>query len=215
MKSGSPFPELLKFLESERDKVEYLNLVAELGLGAGDIELAKLLIALQLYKAYYAAIPRQIRTVHEEALAEIRQLRDEMKFEAERTAAVSAELVRWAREIKAEITAVSPQALVEKMHRRLVDDSVATLAGTLQLLTTSHQRIDSATRKMCETAYIAESAIEDWQTVSLRRVWASAFCFSLVVALLILVGIWFFYLRHQAWWLPLQSDPYETKIQHR
>jgi len=54
-----PFPKLLAFLKSEADQVEFMKVAAEVGLGPADQELAKLLVAFQLYKAFYADIPRR------------------------------------------------------------------------------------------------------------------------------------------------------------
>ncbi|MDR3404235.1 MAG: hypothetical protein P4L99_17180 [Chthoniobacter sp.] len=199
-----PFPQLLAFLDQEKDQVEFMKLAAEVGLGSGDIELAKLLLALQLYKAYYAAIPRQIKAVHEDALEEIRRIRDEAEFMASRAASDAVKIGQWAEEIHKSLQECGPERIAAQVHKRLTDETFALLGGSLQALGTASRQVEVATKAMDEAGYRAAVCIDFWHAVSLRRVWASAFCFCLVVALLLLAGIWFVFLRHQGWWLSLQ-----------
>ncbi len=210
-----PFlPQLVASLE-EKHKAEFLAVVAELELGSGDLDIAKLLRALQLYKAYYEKIPHEIQLVHAEALAEIRQLRDEVSIDAERIARGREEMSQWAQLINAELTAVSPEILIKTLHNRLLDEALAATGGTIRALAASCRRTEEATRRMHAAADEAFAAIDVWQALTLRRVWASAFGVCLVVVFLAITCFWFFYLRHQPWWLSLQLPQYETKIQTR
>lgn len=199
-----PFPKLLEFLENEKDQVEFMKVAAEVGLGNGDVELGKLLLALQLYKAFYAAIPRQIKAVHAEALREMQIVREEVAFIGNRASSDAITVGQWTEEIQRLLLQRDPKKTAELVHKRLLEDVSNMLGGTLKAFTNSQSQIDAATQKMNVAAYQAAKAIEDWEIISLRRVWACAFGVSLVIAFLILSGIWFVFLRHQAWWLSLQ-----------
>lgn len=190
-----PFPKLLAFLEEEKDQVEFMKIAAEVGLGSGDVELAKLLVAFQLYKAFYAAIPRQIKAVHEDAIEEIRRVRDEVEFISNRAASDAVKIGRWAEEIQRSLQQSEPRKVAEQVHKRLLEDTVKLLGGPLRAITTSSGQIEAAVQNMNAAAYHAARAIDGWEAISLRRVWASAFAVSLVVAFLILTGIRFVFLR--------------------
>ena len=191
-----PFPQLLAFLEEGQDQVEFMKVAAEAGLGSGDIEMAKLLVALQLYKSYYAAIPRQIKAVHEDALAEIGRVRDEIESISNRASSDAAKIGQWAEEIQRSLQAAEPTKLAEMVHKRLLDDTVKNLSGSMQAIATANGQIDAATQKMNAAAQQAAASIQEWQTLSLRRVWASAFCVCMVAAFLVSAGFWFVLLRH-------------------
>jgi hypothetical protein len=199
-----PFPKLLAFLEEEKDQVEFMKVAAEVGLDNGDIELAKLLLALQIYKAFFAKIPRQIKTVHGEALQEFHRLAAEVAALADRTASDAATIRQTADEIHSALKAIQPAEVAKLLHKRLVDDTLSAISGSLRVLATATAQIDSATRAMDEAGYQAAVAIDVWQKLSLRRVWASALCFSFIAAFGVLTGVWFLFLRHQSWWLSLQ-----------
>jgi len=198
------FPQLVRFLEKERDQVEFLQLVQEIGLGPHDVELAKLLVALQLYKGYYADIPRQIRKVHGDALAEIRRVRDEMELLSDRVSSDGVKVGQWASEIHRALQEASPKDIATQVHKRLAVETVELLSGALQGIGTASRRIEGATNAMDKAGHRAAICIDHWEAVSLRRIWTSAFCFCLVASLILLTGFWFLFLRHQGWWLSLQ-----------
>ena len=190
-----PFPQLLAFLEEEKDQVEFMKIAAEAGLGSGDIELAKLLLALQLYKAYYATIPRQIKAVHEDALLEFRQLRDEVELLANRTAADALKIGQSAEEIQRALRECEPKKIAALVQKRLLDDTVRNLGGSLQPITMAYAQIDTATQKMNLAAHQAETAIDAWQTVTLRGVWACALSCCVVAAFFGVAVVWLLFLR--------------------
>ena len=195
MNNEFPFPKLLAFLESEADQVEFMKVCAEAGIGAADMELAKLLLALQLYQSFYAKIPRAIKTVHRDALSEMQRLRDEVIAFTERTHADAAEIGQWAEEIKSALTAIQPQAVAESLHKRLVEGTMSAMAGTVQALAAAQSRINNATAQLDQASARAEASIYLWQTLSVRRVWVSAFAFSAVAVAAIYAALWFFFLR--------------------
>jgi hypothetical protein len=191
-----PFPKLLAFLESEADQVEFMKVANELGICASDLEIAKLLVALQIYKAYYADIPRQIKAVHRAALEEILRLRDEIRQLAERVCGESACVGDWAESIHQNLQAVQPEAVAEILHRRLLEEAMAAVSGSAQALTSAYARIDKATATLNAAACQAEASIQQWQIVTLRRVWMSAFFFCASLAAIVGAYLWFFYVKH-------------------
>jgi hypothetical protein len=199
-----PFPKLLTFLHEEKDQVEFMRVAAEVGIGSGDIELAKILVSLQLYSAIYAKIPREIKGIHCDALQEFRRVQEEVAALADRAATDAAAIGQTADEIHRTLRAIEPAEIAKLVHKRLIDDTVAAISGSVRALATASGQIEAATRAMDEAGYQAAVAIEVWQKLSLRRVWASALCFSFIAAFGVLTGIWFLFLRHQPWWLSLQ-----------
>jgi hypothetical protein len=193
---SSPFPQLLAFLEEEKDQLEFMKVASEVGLTKNDVELAKLFIALQLYKAFYAKIPRQIKAVHADALHEMRGLQEEVAAIAERAAADAARIAQKADEIQHALDAVEPTEVAKHLHQRLLDDTTKILGGSLQMLKVAYGQIDTATQNMNAAAYRTAVVVQEWQTLSLRQIWASAFCICLPAAFLLLVAVWFVFLRH-------------------
>jgi hypothetical protein len=191
------FPQLVRFLKEESDQVEFLQIASEIGLTSSDVEIAKLLVALHLYKAYYADIPRQIKAVHEDALAEIRRVRDEVEFISNRASSDAVKIGQWAEEIHKSLQEAAPMNIAGQVHKRLMDETLALLGGPLQAIATACRRLESATKAMDEAGYHAVICIDHWEKISLRRMWASAFCFCFGASALVLTGIWFLVLRHQ------------------
>ena len=60
---------------SEQQQAEFFKTLHEAGISPHDVELARLLHALQLYKAYYEAIPAEIQ----KAAAEIKRVKEEIE----------------------------------------------------------------------------------------------------------------------------------------
>jgi hypothetical protein len=195
-KGEFPFPKLLAFLESEADQIEFMKVASELGLGASDLELAKLLLALQLYKAYYADIPRQIKAVHRAALEEMSRLRDEVMQFAESVGGESARVGDWAKSIHQNLRAVQPEAVAESLHKRLLEEAMAAVGGSAQALVSAYGRIDRATATLNAAASQAEANVQQWQIVTLRRVWMSAFFFCAAFNAIASGCAWFFFLKH-------------------
>jgi hypothetical protein len=193
---SSPFPQLLAFLEEEKDQLEFMKVAAEVGLGSGDIELAKLLVALQMYKAIYAKIPRHIKSVHADALHELRRVQEEVASLADRAAADASEIGSRADEIHRALAAINPAEVAKQLHQRLLDDTAKILGGSLQMLKVAYGQIDAATQNMNAAAYRTAVVVQEWQTQSLRQIWASAFCICLPAAFLLLGAVWFVFLRH-------------------
>jgi hypothetical protein len=190
-----PFPKLLAFLEEEKDQVEFMKVANELGLGSGDIEIAKILIALQIYKSIYAKIPREIKAVHSDALNEFRRVRDEVEFISNRASSDAVKIGEWAEVILRKLEEAEPRKLAALVHKRLLDDTVKILGGSLQTFATAQAQIDTATQKMNLAAQQAETAIDAWQTLTLRGVWACAFSCCVVAALFVVAVVWLLFGR--------------------
>lgn len=191
-----PFPDLLASLESEADKVEFLKACNEVGLSRADLELGKLLRTLQLYKGYYEVIPGEIKGVHKAALDEIRGLRDEVKFLADRTASDALKIEEWAEQIRLAIAAIQPRAVAEALHKRLVEETLASIGGTVQALASAYDRIDKATAKLNAASVQADAGIYQWQTITMRRVWVSAFAVCTVLPGFVALLVWFVFFKN-------------------
>jgi hypothetical protein len=193
--SAFPFPKLLAFLESEADQVEFMKVAAEVGLAPSDLEIAKLLLALQLYKAFYASIPRSMKSVHNAALSEMRGLRDGVKALAERTSADAASIREWADRISQSITAIHPEAVTRALHQRLLDETRAAMSGSVQALAGACSRLDTATGKLNAASSRAEASIGGWQTFSLRRIWFRAVVVCAAFFVAVVLSAWFLFFR--------------------
>jgi hypothetical protein len=66
----SPFNDLAAELPDQH-KAEFFRTLHETGIGPNDVELARLLRTLQLYKVYYESIPAAVK----EVAAEIERIR--------------------------------------------------------------------------------------------------------------------------------------------
>jgi hypothetical protein len=188
--SAFPFPKLLEFLEKESDQVEFMKVCAEVGIDEMDLELGKLLLALQIYKAYYATVPREIKASHRLALEEMHGLRDEMRAMIEAAIRRTAEIEQWAAQIKQAVMSVRPEAVAHHLHKRLVDDTLASIGGAMQVLTAAYGRIDTATGKLNQASAAAEASIYEWQILNARKVWQNAFALGFAVAFVICLGAW-------------------------
>jgi hypothetical protein len=73
-KQQSPFKELAAGLPDQH-RAEFFKVLHEAGIGQHDVELARLLRALQIYKAYYESIPAAVQ----EAAGRIEQLKKEIE----------------------------------------------------------------------------------------------------------------------------------------
>ncbi|MDR0841845.1 MAG: hypothetical protein LBP68_00305 [Acidobacteriota bacterium] len=86
-----PFEELVSGMPSEQ-KAEFYGILHKAGIGRQDVEIAKLFRALQLYRAYYEAIPASMA----QAVAEIDRLKKEvgeLVEQADQSAAASEKLL--------------------------------------------------------------------------------------------------------------------------
>jgi ABC-type transporter Mla subunit MlaD len=191
-----PFPELLAFLESEKDQIEFMKIAAQLGITASDVEIGKLMLALQLYKAFYADIPRQIKAVHNAALNQVEGFRDDIASLADRTKEDAGKISQWAAQIQNAISAVQPAAVAEALHQKLLDEALASLGGSIQALGAGYSRLDVATKKLNAAAAQAEASLQEWQTVTLRRVWMCAFCTCSALTIVAGAVAWCIYSAH-------------------
>lgn len=175
-----------------------MKVIADVGLGSGDEPLAQLLLALQIYKAFYSVIPGQIRAVHEDALLELRRIRDDAQAFSSQASEDAMQIGKWAEEILRSLQNADPSRLATQVHDRLRDDATQIVSGSLQSFTTAYRQLETATQKMNVAARQAESAIAQWQLLCLRRVWATAFVVCLAAVLLIFAAVWLLFLRPQS-----------------
>ena len=197
---GFPFPELLASLESEADQIEFMKVCAEVGLGASDVELAKLLRALQLYKGYYSIIPREIKTVHNAALEEMQGIRDEMRSLAERTASEASKIGQWAEQINQSILTIQPEAVVKALHRRLLEETSTAIGGSVQAVINASTRIETAAGNLDAAGAQAQASIRQWQTFSVRRMWLSNVTVFLILTPLFWAAMHFLNLTYNKCW---------------
>jgi len=198
--SGFPFPDLLASLESEADQLEFSKVCNEVGLSASDVELGKLLRALQLYKAYYSTIPREIKAVHNAALDEMQSIRDEMKQLAERTTRDALKISQWAEQINQSILTIQPEAVTKALQKRLLEETTAAIGSSVQAVLNASSRIDTAAGNLNAAGAQAQASIRQWQTFSVRRMWLSNFTLCLILTPLFWAAMHFLNLTYNKCW---------------
>jgi len=198
--SGSPLPDMLDSLETEADRVELLKVWNDLGLSPSDVEIAKLMRALQLYKGYYSIIPREIKTVHNAALEEMQGIRDEMRSLAERTASEASKIGQWAEQINQSILTIQPEAVVKALHRRLLEETSTAIGGSVQAVINASTRIETAAGNLDAAGAQAQASIRQWQALSLRRMWLSNFTLCLILTPLFWAAMHFLNLTYNKCW---------------
>ena len=109
---------------------------------------------------------------------------------------LTAEMGQWVEEIKSALTSIQPQAVAELLHKRLVEETISAMAGTMQALVAAQGRINKATAQLDQASARAEATIYLWQTLTLRRVWVSALASSSVAVAILDAALWFIFFRH-------------------
>ncbi len=188
---------LLKDLANELpddSRAEYYRILHETGISPNDVELARLLKALQLYKVYYESIPVAVQAAAgeiERLKQEIDQLSKEIRGSLDAGIQLVGQVVLEAERVHEEITRinllvddamrVATEGLTSRMAEYLtagIEKSVVPLENRLIQLAVSNQDFDDAiARNIKATAAIQKS------TAIARRyhLWTYAVCSLAVV----------------------------------
>ncbi len=155
-------------------RAEYYRILHETGISPNDIELARLLMALQLYKVYYESIPAAVRAAAGEIdrlKHEIEQISKEFRGSLDAGTQLVGQVVLESERVHEEITGINSQiddamriateGLTSRMAELLtagIEKSVVPLEKRLTQLAVSNQDFDGAiARNIKATAAIQKS----------------------------------------------------------
>ncbi len=117
----------------DESRAEFFRILHETGIGPKDTELARLLRALQLYKAYYETIPIAV----EEAAGELDRVKEEIKSiaaEVHQSAGagihISSEVIKKAEQFNQELAGISKH--VEEALKKSAEDLTSRMAALLK-----------------------------------------------------------------------------------
>ena len=199
---------LLKDLAADlpdNQKAEFFRTLHEAGISPNDVELARLLRALQLYKAYYEKIPSAVQ----EAAGRIERLKQEIERISNDThsnldagAQLAGKIIEEAGIVHCDLTQIHIH--VEEAMRQSADSLALHMAKQLttsidqKVLSPLQNRLDqlAGSNKAFDDAIIrnnkAAAALEKSTTMARRfRFWTYAVCSGLIVWALVLVS-WFY-----------------------
>lgn len=185
-------------------RAEFYRVLHETGISPHDIELARLLKALQLYKVYYESIPSAVQAAAGEIdrlKQEIEQFSKELRGSLDAGTQLVGQVVLESERVHEEITGinsqvdeamrVSTEGLTSRMAEYLtagIEKSVVPLEKRLTQLAVSNQDFDDAiARNIKATASIQKS------TAAARRLhlWTYVICCLAIVCSLV-PSIWFY-----------------------
>lgn len=189
-------------------RAEFYRILHETGISPNDVELARLLKALQLYKAYYESIPAAVQAAAGEInrlKQEIDQLSIEIRGSLDAGTQLVGQVVLEAERVHDEITRinsqiddsirVSTEGLTSRMAEYLtagLERSVVPLEQRLTQLAVSNQDFDDAIDRNIRAA----AALEKSAAAAHRfHLWPYVIC-SLVIVCSLVLGSWF-YLHRQ------------------
>jgi DNA repair exonuclease SbcCD ATPase subunit len=116
----------------DHHKAEFFQNLYKAGISPNDVELARLLRSLQLYKAYYESIPASIQT----AAAEIERLKQEIdrlgadaRRSSETSATVARQVIQEAEHFRQELAKIHEH--IEEVTRSLAEDLAGRMAELL------------------------------------------------------------------------------------
>jgi hypothetical protein len=191
----------------ENHKTEFFKTLHEAGISPVDVELMKLLKALQLYKAYYESIPTAVK----DAAGNINRLKQEIeKLSVEARAGLDAgamlagQVIKEAGKVSQGISGInthienamrqSAEGLTKHLADQLatgIKDSLTPLEGRLTQLVAANQTFDDA------IAQSKKAAIALQQSTAIAKkynLWTYGVCSLLIICSLVFVS-WFWLQR--------------------
>jgi hypothetical protein len=187
----------------DHHRSEFFRNLHEAGISPNDIELARLLRSLQLYKAYYESIPAAVQ----EAAAEIERLKqeiDRLSADARRSSEASAncadQVIHEAEHVRQDLTKIHEQfeeatrGVAEKVAGRMADVLSASLETALEPLETRLAELALSNRAFDDAIARSDKAAAALrQSAALaRRVHLGAYVLAaLLIACALSVGSWF------------------------
>jgi hypothetical protein len=198
----------------DHSRAEFFRILHETGISQNDVELVRLLKALQLYKVYYESIPTAVQA----AAAEIDRLKqgiEQISKEARESLDAGAQLVRQvtleAGKIHQEITGINShvddaiRVSIERLSDQMADcltagieKSLAPLENRLAQLTGSNQGFDDAIARNIR----ATAALQKNTAIAHRlHFWTYLIC-NFAIACSLFFAAWFYLHR----WYEAQID---------
>jgi hypothetical protein len=128
---NQPFAELAADLP-DTHRAEFFQRLHEAGIGPNDIELARLLRALQLYKAYYESIPSAIKEAAERidsVKREMEKLSSETHVILDASAKLAGQVIQESEKIRKDVTQINRH--VEAAMSRSAENLASSMAAQL------------------------------------------------------------------------------------
>ncbi len=201
-----PFEKLAEGL-SENQKAEYFKTLHEVGVSPSDVELARLLKALQLYKAYYESIPDAIK----DSAGQIDRLKQEIEklsvdaragFDA--GARLAGQVIKEAEKVSQGISGIgvyidnamrqSSEGLTKHLSEQLakgIKDSLAPLENRLIQLVAANKTFDDAIARSKQASMLLR---QNAAITKRSQFWAYGLCGLLIICSLVAVS-WFWIQR--------------------
>jgi hypothetical protein len=199
---SSPYENLAEGLP-DNQKGEYFKTLHEVGISPNDVELARLLKALQLYKAYYESIPEAVK----DSAGKINQLKQEIeKLSVEARAGLDAgarlagQVIKEAEKVSQGVSGISvhvdnamnqsAEGLTKHLTEQLakgIKDSLTPLEARLNQLVAANKVFDDAIAQSKKATIL----LQQNTTIAKRsQFWAYGLCSLLIVCSLVAVS-WF------------------------
>lgn len=202
--SNQPFIELTADLPDSH-KAEFFRILHETGIGPEDTELARLLRALQLYKAYYESIPSAVKQAAEkiEALKlEIEKIDAGARANLDVTAELSGKVIQESEKVRNDLTQINKhiESALSRSARNLAALMYEQLSNGIEqrvLLPLQNRLIELSGSNQSFVEAIARNnkaaAALEKSTAEARRFHIRTYLFAgLVVVCALTVGSWLF-----------------------
>lgn len=195
----------------DKHKAEFYRNLHEAGISPNDVELARLLRALQLYKAYYETIPSAVQNAAaniERLKKEIEELNSETRSSLEASAQLAGKVIEESEKVRKDLTQINKH--IDEAMRQSAESLAARMAEHLSagieqkvLLPLQNRLIELAGSKQVFDEAIAQSnkatAALQTSTVEASRFHIRTYVFSGCLVACMLVGVgWFFLHRSYA-----------------
>ena len=196
----SPFEELAEGL-SEDQKTEYFKTLHEVGVSPSDVELARLLKALQLYKGYYESIPEAVKNSAgkiDQLKQEIEKLSVDARAGLDAGAMLAGQVIKEAEKVSQGVSGIgvyidnamrqSAEGLTKHLSGQLtkgIKDSLTPLEGRLIQLVAANKTFDDAITQSKKAAILLQ---QNAATARKGQFWAYGLCSLLVVCSLVAVS---------------------------
>jgi hypothetical protein len=198
----SPYEKLAEGLP-DKQREEFFKTLHEIGISPEDVELARLLKALQLYKAYYESIPKAVT----DSAGKIDQLKQEIeKLSVDARAGLDAgarlagQVIKEAEKVSQGVSGIgvyidnamrqSAEGLTKHLTEQLakgIKDSLTPLEGRLIQLVAANKTFDEAIAQSKKAAILLH---QNAAIVKKSQLWTYALCSLVVVCSLVAVS-WF------------------------
>lgn len=198
----SPFEKLAEGL-SDDQTAEYFKTLHEVGVSPSDVELARLLKALQLYKGYYESIPEAVKKSAgkiDQLKQEIEKLSVDARAGLDAGARLAGQVIKEAEKVSQGVAGISvyvdtamrqsAEGLTKHLSEQLtkgIKDSLTPLESRLVLLVAANKTFDDAIAQSKKAAILLH---QNAAIVKKSQLWTYALCSLVIVCSLVAVS-WF------------------------